>query len=341
MKHWGIICRQGAGVQCNQRVPYGTKSQIHLLSRPSLASTHIVPAPTMCGYLFLPFHTSSRRNSYTYILHYVIIALFTCSCVIFFKCSSITAVIVKWLQRGMVALAMCHVHVALSCLCSCMSNRTVPKYTLSDPAGAEEVYRAWGHYGALTPVKQTGFEGSDVLGHDTDRLVWVHPEEVNLNIRGLSQSFAESSEIRAQVESSNIFDLPSRLPVIHLENHSKPLLQSERWTWKLTDTTKNDQLLCASCPVVTGAHTHAATLVALQENTFQQEMHVDAFWLLITDGGWTLLLGCRRVWLSITGCHEVRPGGRQACCSPPPHMRWRSDRCNQSGRSISPRNVWI
>lgn len=68
-------------------------------------------------------------------------------------------------KRGTVTLAIGH--VALPCLCSCMSDCNVPKYTSCEHAAAKEVYRARGLDGAL---KQAGLQGSNVLGHETDAL---------------------------------------------------------------------------------------------------------------------------------------------------------------------------
>lgn len=49
-------------------------------------------------------------------------------------CSETAPVVVKWSQRGIVALGTAHVRVALICLCSCMTNFTVltvpRKYTM-------------------------------------------------------------------------------------------------------------------------------------------------------------------------------------------------------------------
>lgn len=87
----------------------------------------------------------------------------------------VAAVVIKRLQRGMVTLAIDHARVALPCLCSCMSSCTVPKSTSSSCAGAKRVHCAWGQYRELTPVKQTGLLGSNVLVHATDCQVWVWP----------------------------------------------------------------------------------------------------------------------------------------------------------------------
>lgn len=50
----------------------------------------------------------------------------------------------------MIALAIGLVHIVLpcSCLCLCMSDRTVLKYTTSNCAGAKRLCRAWGQHTA-------------------------------------------------------------------------------------------------------------------------------------------------------------------------------------------------
>ena len=54
-----------------------------------------------------------------------------------------------------------------------MSNHCMPEHTFSNRGRVNKVYHAWEWYGLLTPAKQTGPWGSNVLGHDIDCLVWV------------------------------------------------------------------------------------------------------------------------------------------------------------------------
>lgn len=66
-------------------------------------------------------------------------------------------------------------NVALAGLCPCTSDHIMPKSTSSNRVGAKEVYHAWGRYRALRLVKETGLEGSNVLGHGMECPVWASP----------------------------------------------------------------------------------------------------------------------------------------------------------------------
>lgn len=68
-------------------------------------------------------------------------------------------------KRAWARLALIlHVHIVYLCLCSRMSNRTVPQHTSSSCARSEEVYVASAWYWVLTLVRQTGLWGSNVPG---------------------------------------------------------------------------------------------------------------------------------------------------------------------------------
>lgn len=62
----------------------------------------------------------------------------------------------------------------------------MPKFSSSNRAGAEEVYRAWGQYAALTLVKQSGLWGSNMLGHSTE----CHQQRVLFDTKGTSKANA-------------------------------------------------------------------------------------------------------------------------------------------------------
>lgn len=106
----------------------------HLFPRPSLVCAHIALASTAW---LPPLHTSLPPTT----MHALLFAIIKCS---------LRAVAAQWRKKENVTVTLqtlrllsaerngCigRVHVALSCLCSCMSKRTIPKYTSPNSAGA-------------------------------------------------------------------------------------------------------------------------------------------------------------------------------------------------------------
>lgn len=72
-----------------------------------------------------------------------------------------------WLSRRTIASIMRHVLSIISLVLLVSGNHTLSMNTSSKCAWA------WTQPGALTLVTQTGLCGSNVLGHNTDGLVWV------------------------------------------------------------------------------------------------------------------------------------------------------------------------
>lgn len=161
----------------------------------------------------------------------------------------------------------------------------------------------------------------------------------------------------------------SRLPVnspANLENHSnviKSLPQSEGRTWKPIDATKNDQLL--SLHPVQGSQEWQVAREFSHRAPACARRHVHARCRSCYAAGKSISAGdARRRLLAADHWRGMNPSarlqarmaehnrlswdtsrGKTRMLQPPPrtplHMRWRSDRSNQSGWSISPRNLWI
>ena len=80
------------------------------------------------------------------------------------------------MQGSVINMIILYVHTAHPDLCSCISNRSLLKSIPSNHARANNTYRTWAQFRALTLVKQTELWGFNMLGHSTDCLVWMCPK---------------------------------------------------------------------------------------------------------------------------------------------------------------------